>query len=413
MPIKNYEHCCATVQGLASLGKIEGVIPLLHGPQPCVFQNQVASMYCRPGQLVTAGTLLGKSEVIFGGEKSLKEQIKNLYAKYKPKLVVVANTCVPQLIGEDIDGVIWELQEELPELKVTTFKTGFNFHRSMPLGSDAAWAAVVESFETREKKPGSIGIVGRTGQDAGNMAGVELPLKQAGLQVSAFPSGHLDDMADIVTAETIYPIHITPKLTCKRLREKFASNVEFIEIPAGIEGTSNFLRTVADRQQCQKLHDIVDQEERRVAPVVEKIKQRFAQNRVRVLLLSGPANEVSIGKIYAEFGAEVIIVPSMRGAYYQQEKKLLENRYDVRFIEHDFHSLDELIDEIQPTVVSVEFQAQTESMARLLPTVINMLYLCEYGYDYALDLGTNFFDIVKQPVYERWRRLLTKYGVLS
>ena len=197
MPIKNYEHCCPTVQGLASLGKIEGVVPLLHGPQPCVFQNQVASMYCRPAQLVTAGTLVSKSEVIFGGEASLKAQIKNVYAKYKPKLIVVVNTCVPQLIGEDIEGVIYELKDELPELKVTTFKSGFNYHRSMTLGSDAAWAAVIESFEPPAKKSDSIGIVGRTGQDAGNMAGVELPLKIAGLEVLSFPAGHLDDMAKI------------------------------------------------------------------------------------------------------------------------------------------------------------------------------------------------------------------------
>ncbi len=413
MPIKNYEHCCATVQGLASLGKIEGVIPLLHGPQPCVFQNQVASMYCRPAQLVTAGTLLAKSEVIFGGEESLKEQIKNLHAKYKPKLIVVANTCVPQLIGEDIDGVIFELKDEIPDLAVTTFKTGFNYHHSMPLGSDAAWAAVVESFEKRETVPGSIGIVGRTGQDAGNMAGIELPLKTAGLEVYTFPSGHVDDMAAIAAAETVYPVHITPKLTCKRINKKFGSEIEFIEVPAGIQGTSNFLRAVADRQQCQKLHDLVDQEEKRVAPEVEKIKEKFAKNHVRMLLVSGPANEVSIGKIYAEFGAEVIIVPSMRNAFFKQEKATMEERYGSRFIEEDFDSLEDLIDEIEPTVVSVEFQAQTESMARMLPTVINMLYLCEYGYDYALDLGANFFDVLKTPVYDHWQSLMSKYGVMS
>ena len=75
--------------------------------------------------------------------------------------------------------------------------------------------------------------------------------------------------------------------------------------------------------------------------------------------------------------------------------------------------MEDLIDEVEPTVVSVEFQAQTESMSRLLPTVINMLYLCEYGYDYALDLGANFFDVLKRPVYDHWQSLMSKYGVMS
>ena len=106
MPLKSYEHVCPTCQGLASLGKIEGVVPLLHGPQPCVYQNQVGSMFCRPAQLVTVGTLVSKSEVIFGGEESLKQQVENVYKKYKPKVIAIINTCVPQLIGEDVEGVI-------------------------------------------------------------------------------------------------------------------------------------------------------------------------------------------------------------------------------------------------------------------------------------------------------------------
>ena len=173
MPLKHYEHCCSTIQALASLGKIEGVIPLLHGPQPCSYQNQVGSMSCRPAQLVTAGTLVNKSDVIFGGEVGLKQQVKNLYEKYHPKVIVIINTCIPQLIGEDIDGVIMELKSEIPELKVSTCLSGFNYPRSMPLGSDAAWVAVLDTFEKQEKVPGSIGIVGRTGR----MPGIWLALK--------------------------------------------------------------------------------------------------------------------------------------------------------------------------------------------------------------------------------------------
>lgn len=410
MPLKSYEHCCSTIQALASLGKIEGVIPLLHGPQPCLYQNQVGSMSCRPAQLVTAGTLINKSDVIFGGEQSLKHQVKNIYEKYKPKMIVIINTCVPQLIGEDIDGVIMELKSEVPGLMVTTCKTGFNYPRSMPLGSDAAWAALIDEFPERAQVPGSVGIIGRTGQDAGNLAAIDIYLKKAGLTTFVFPAPHIDEMQKIVSAETVYPIHITNQLTCGRLNERFGAAVHFIEIPAGIEGTSNFLRAVADRQQNQKLHDLVDQEEKRVRPELEKIRLEFARNKVRMLLVSGPANEVSIGKILAEFGAEIFIVPAMRNKFYKQEKKIMEERYGAKFIEDDFDTVADLIAEIKPTVVSVEFQAQVESIKGFLPTMINMLYLTEYGYDYAIDLGTHFFKNLKQPVYQKWQNLLARYG---
>jgi nitrogenase molybdenum-iron protein alpha/beta subunit len=410
MPLKSYEHCCSTIQALASLGKIEGVIPLLHGPQPCLYQNQVGSMSCRPAQLLTAGTLINKSDVIFGGEESLKQQVKNVYHKYKPKMVVIINTCVPQLIGEDIEGIIIELQEEIPGLTVVTLKSGFNYPRSMPLGSDSAWVAVIEGVKDQEKVPGSVGIVGRTGQDAGCLAAVEMYLKKAGIKTFVLPAPHIDEMGAILCAETIYPIHITPYLTCKKLTERTGAEAHFIEIPVGLEGTSNFLREVADRQKNQKLHDLIDEEEKRVRPEFEKIKASFAGKNVRMLLVTGPANEVSIGKIMAEFGAEVFVVPSMRNSFFKQEKQIMQERYNVTFIEEDFDLLDDLIEEIKPTVIACEFQAQVETVKRFVPTIINMLYLTEYGYDYALDLGTHFFKTIKQPVYEKWQSFMSKYG---
>lgn len=97
-------------------------------------------------------------------------------------------------------------------------------------------------------------------------------------------------------AERIYPIHLGSYETCKYLADEFEQDVQFIEIPAGIEGTSNFLRAVADRENCQSLHDLVAQEELRVAPELEKIKAKFAAEKVRMLLVSGPANEMSLGK---------------------------------------------------------------------------------------------------------------------
>ncbi|MFC1670375.1 nitrogenase component 1 [Spirochaetota bacterium] len=410
MPLKHYEHCCSTIQALASLGKIEGVIPLIHGPQPCLYQNQMGTMYCRPSQLVTAGTLINKSDVIFGGEESLKQQIKNVYNKYKPKVIVIINTCVPQLIGEDVEGVIIELEEEVPELTVTTLKTGFNYPKQMFTGSDMSWVSLIEGFPKVERVPGSVGIVGRTGQDAGNMASIDILLKRAGLKTFVFPAPHIDEMEKIAFADTLYPIHVVQRLTLSKLKERFGQESHYIEIPAGMEGTSNFFRGIADREKCQKLHDLVDEEEKRVKPEFDEIKKTFAKKKVRMLCSQGPANEISLGKIMAEFGAEVFIIPSVKNQMYKQEKKIMEDRYGVTFIEEDFDLLEDVIEDVKPDVISCEFQAQTETVTKFIPTIINMMYLCDYGYDWAIDLGSNFFNILHLPVYKKWQGLMKKYG---
>jgi len=412
MVLKCYEHCCSSCIALANLGKIEGVIPILHGPQACTFGNQIGSMFCRPSRLLTVGTVLKKSEVIFGGEENLKQQIINVYNQYKPKIIVIINTCIPQLIGEDVKGVITEIKEKIPDLRLNYCDTGFNYPRSTPMGNDVSWKAIVDILEQQEMVKNSVGLLGRAGQDADSLGAITSLMREAGITTYTFPAGHIDEMAKIVKAEFLCPIQLVPYLTSRRLNERFASKTKFFEIPAGVEGTSKFLRGVADLTGNQKLREIVDREEERVLPRLQKIKERFKKESVKVLLVTGPSNEISIGKILAEFGAEVIIVPTMLNKFAQQEKKTLLDRYpsQITFHQDDFDTVAQLADFYKPDVIFADFQARVEVIRKLIPCQVNENYLNEYGYDYALNFGENFFDNLKMSFYKEWQDLMAYYG---
>lgn len=412
MPLKSYEHCCSSCIALANLGKIEGVIPILHGPQACTFGNQIGSMFCRPSRLLTIGTILKKREVIFGGEDKLKEQIRNVYHQYKPKIIVIINTCVPQLIGEDVQGVIAELKREIPELTVTHCETGFNHPRSTPLGNDASWKALVDVFEPREIVKGSVGLLGRAGQDADSMGCLTSLLREAGIKAFAFPAGHIDEMEKIVQAEFLCPIHIVPYNTCKHLNERFGSTTHYFEIPAGVAGTSNFLRGVAKLTGNDRLLEIARREEDRALQRLETIQERFRREPVKALLVTGPANETSMGKILAELGAEVVIVPSMKNKFARKEQAIMQERYGgrVTFHESEYRTVAELAGRYAPDVVFCDFQARVELARKLVICLINENYLNEYGYDYALDFGEHFFDTLKKPVFSEWRQIMNEYA---
>jgi nitrogenase molybdenum-iron protein alpha/beta subunit len=410
MPLKSYEHCCSSGIALATLGKVEGVIPILHGPQACIFNNQLGTMFCRPSRLITVGTLLKRGEVIFGGEENLKQQIRNVYQQYKPRIIVIINTCVPQLIGEDVKGVIIDMEHEIPDLKVTYCDTGFNHPQAMPQGSDACWSAICNVLDKKEKIEGSVGLLGRSGQDAGCLGPLTNFIREAGIPIFVFPAAHINEMEKIVQADILCPIHVVPYLTCKKLNERFGSKVEYLEIPAGIEGTSRFLRGVADLVGNQKLHDIVDREEKKILPQWKAIQRRFAQNPIKVMNISGPANEFSVGKVLAELGAEVIIVPSVRNKFAQSERKVLQERYGVKFVDEDFDTVSILVNQYKPDVVFTEFQGRMEVLPTFTPAQINVLYVTEYGYDWALDFGEHFFDNLRRPVYRKWQYLMERYG---
>jgi len=257
---------------------------------------------------------------------------------------------------------------------------------------------------------GSIGLIGRAGQDADNMGAIDTLLRRAGLKTHLFPATHLDEMSKITRAEHIYPLHLGSYETCKYLQHEYDRDVEFIEIPSSVAGTSRFLRAVADRENCQALHDLVDQEEARVLPELKELQEQFAKEKVRMLLVSGPANEMSMGKIVAELGAEVYVVPSMKDKFYKQERAIMEEHYGVNFIDEDFDELEDIINEIQPTVIANEFQAQPESSAHLIPSFCIFFYLADYGYDYALNFGRNFSNMTGPAVWQHWRTMNERFG---
>jgi nitrogenase molybdenum-iron protein alpha/beta subunit len=203
-----------------------------------------------------------------------------------------------------------------------------------------------------------------------------------------------------------------PYLTCKRLNERFGSKIHYFEMPVGVEGTSNFMRSVAELTGNRNLKDIVDREEKKALPRLEMIREQFRKKPIRALLVTGPANETSMGKILAEFGAEVIIVPSMRNQFARQEQDILKKRYGSRitFHEDDFNKVSNLVDLYKPDVVFGDFQARVEIIRDLIPFHINENYLNEYGYDYALDFGENFFETLKEPVFNEWKDIMHQYG---
>jgi len=409
MPLKSYEHCCSTMQAMASLGKIEGVIPILHAPQPCIYEIQIGTMCCRPSRLLTMGTLIERGEIIFGGEENLKRQIVNVYHTYHPKVIVVLNTCVPQLIGEDVKGVIADLKEELKGCKVTYCDTGFKYPIAMATGNDVCWASIVDIMEPHQRMDGSIGLLGRSGTDAGAFSSLTTFLREADIPYFTFPASHIDEMEKITRAHLLYPIHIVPYLTSKKISDKSSALVNYSEIPSGVEGTTRFLRSIADQLGSQKLHDTVDRKEKEIMPQWENVKVTFSKKPLRVLHSGGPASEFSMGKILAELGAEVFLVPTMKNPFAKKEREMLAERYQVTFIDEEFDTLSDLLDTYRPDVVFTEFQGQIEVTPRFTPAFINMMYLSEYGYDFALDFGRNFHEAMKSPVYRKWEELLKRY----
>lgn len=141
---------------------IEGAVPFLHGSQGCAtyMRRYIISHFNEPIDI--ASSSLGEKHAVYGGGPNLKLGLKNVTAKYMPKMIGVATTCLTETIGDDVHMLLAEYRDE--------FNTGIDdplivnvstpsYSGSHMEGFHAALKAVVEQVSRGGKPTGTINIL--------------------------------------------------------------------------------------------------------------------------------------------------------------------------------------------------------------------------------------------------------------
>ena len=103
------------------LGPTRDIVNLTHGPIGCGFyswltrRNQTRPKSPEDHNFMTYcfSTDMQDEQIIFGGEKKLRQAIQEAYDLFKPKAISIFATCPVGLIGDDIHAVAREMKEKL------------------------------------------------------------------------------------------------------------------------------------------------------------------------------------------------------------------------------------------------------------------------------------------------------------
>ncbi|PKK40722.1 nitrogenase cofactor scaffold and assembly-like protein [Clostridiaceae bacterium JG1575] len=167
-------HC--PMHTALSLGvRIKGVSTLVIGTAECAYYSRNIPLFSPAGTDGLHWTyLLDSKEVVFGFRKGLIQAIKEM-DQAGAKVILLLTTCVPVLMGEDMDRLCFELQSEVGAVLLPISLGYFKCGGYQP-GYWKTLLALGRVIEKATKKPNVVNILGRSPKEDHIPAPMILPL---------------------------------------------------------------------------------------------------------------------------------------------------------------------------------------------------------------------------------------------
>jgi nitrogenase molybdenum-cofactor synthesis protein NifE len=293
---------------------VADVAHLVHGPIGCL-----GNSWETRGSLSSGPTLhrrafttnLSEHDVIFGGEGTLRDAILEIGRRFRPPAVFVYLTCVPGLIGDDVEAVCRQTAAELGLPVIPVLAAGFAGTKNAGnrLGGSALLTHVIGTAEPAFSTPYDVNLIGEY-NIAGELWQVLPLLDRLGIRVLSRISG------DARYAELTWAHRAKANMVvCSRALLSLAADLQaqygtpwfegsFYGVRATSEALRGFAKILGDPELAERTEVLVAEEEARVAALLAPYRERLAG--VRAVLYTGGVKSWSMVSALQDTGIEVV-----------------------------------------------------------------------------------------------------------
>lgn len=249
---------CGLHGAVQTVSAIRGAVPIVHSNSGCAVSNYLANRAAgtAAGQISgysIPGTDALERHIIFGGASRLREQIKNTLKVIHGDLYIVLNSCEAAMVGDDIDAMTREAQEQ-GEPVIDSLVAGF--HGDVYYGYESIVADIlkklpaVRSTEQNTKKNlvNIFGLVpGRDLYYRGELEELSRLLRTLGVETNLFfgADNGVEEFAQAQNASLSIVFSKWGLKAAEQLKETYGIPVlSFLTIPVGPKQTETLLREV-------------------------------------------------------------------------------------------------------------------------------------------------------------------------
>ncbi|HEX9802345.1 MAG TPA: nitrogenase iron-molybdenum cofactor biosynthesis protein NifE [Gammaproteobacteria bacterium] len=416
---------CAFDGAQIALLPIADVAHIVHGPIACA-----GSSWDNRGTRSSGPTLyrigmttdLTEQDVIMGrGEKRLFHSIKQAIDSYSPAAVFVYNTCVPALVGDDVDAVCKAAAEKwgVPVVPVD----GAGFYGTKNLGNRIAGEAMVKYvIGTREPDPlppaalerdhavHDIALIGEY-NIAGELWHVTPLFDELGLRVLATLSGdsrfrqiqtmHRSSANMMVCSKAMVNV-------ARKLQERYQTpwfEGSFYGVRDTSQALRDFARLIGDDDLAYRTEKLIGREEARIDALLEPWRERLRGKRA--LLYTGGVKSWSVISALQDLGMEVVATGTKKST--EEDKARIRELMgeEARMLEdgNPRALLDTVYDYGVDVLIAGGRNMYTALKARVPFLDINQEREFGYaGYEGMLELARQMALTIESPVWQAVRR---------
>src|SRR6266702_1479886 len=309
---------CAFDGAKIALQPITDVAHLVHGPIACEgnsWDNRGAKSSASRLYRTGFTTDMNEHDIVFGGEKHLYKSIKEIIEKYNPPAVFVYQTCVPAIIGDDIEAVCKSASEKFGKPVIPINSPGFVGPKNLgnKLAGEAILEYVIGTVELKQTTAYEINIIGEYNL-SGELWQVKPLLDELGIRILSCISGdgkyrevaysHRARAAMMVCSKAMINV-------ARKMEERYG--IPFFEGSFyGIGDTSDSLREIArlliergaPDELMARTEVVIAREEAKAWAAIEPYKPRFEGKKV--LLITGGVKSWSVVAALQEAGLELV-----------------------------------------------------------------------------------------------------------
>lgn len=425
---------CQLLPGTAILNSIPDSVVIVHGSLGCggaghsqnagIRWRQVLKGDNNPRGTLWLTTNLNERDVVSGGEEKLEQAILEADRRYRPASIIVVSSCVPGIIGDDIDGVAARLQPLVNGVILPVHCEGFKT-KIMATAYDAIYHAISrnllevpeeeysivdyewEAAKEKIRRSRLVNLLNVSSMGPTDEQELTRLLNALGLEVNIYPCfAHPEDMKYATQAAlsiSICPTH--DDYFVKHLEEKYGVPYILQHMPIGIANTNLWLKQIAGFFGLEDVAEkVIAQENRELLEALAPIKEN--QQGKKALLSAGEVRTFATAGFLQELGMEIV---ALRPYHYDEFgageiEKLAARQGDIPMnvaTVQPFEAVN-LIEKNRPDIYLGHNSDNVWAAKSGIPVLPIYGGVYTYvGYSGAFDIARRINRILKNPAFNR------------